>query len=194
MPPSNPVLDTWFIPSFTIQDGAVCTSHVLRMYPRQKMMTIAWYAQGVRVLDISGLADAAADPLASPLSLAFGDGVGMKEIGYYTMPDSDSWSFKTNKIRRDGSFYGYSNDLVRGFDVFRYDGSTIGKVKPLKPQNLRPRKAPRGSRVDVSTAASLALVLPAGLGGLLLHRRAAGRRRLEESLLEAAPEVSEDER
>ena len=38
------------------QDGATCTSHVLRIYPRQKMMTIAWYSQGVRVLDISGLA------------------------------------------------------------------------------------------------------------------------------------------
>ena len=49
-------IGTWFIPTTQPQDGATCTSHVLRIYPRQKMMTIAWYSQGVRVLDISGLA------------------------------------------------------------------------------------------------------------------------------------------
>lgn len=168
-------IGAWFAPVFTIQDGAVCTSHVLRIYPRQKLMTIAWYAQGVRVIDLSGLADAAADPLANPLSIAFGDGVGMTEVGYYTMADSDSWSFKTNKIKRNGSFYGYSNDLVRGFDVFKYDGSTIGKVKPLKPKNLKPKAS---ARVEGSgRSASLALLVPAALGGLLLHRLGARRRR-----------------
>ena len=168
-------IGAWFAPVFTIQDGAVCTSHVLRIYPRQKLMTIAWYAQGVRVIDLSGLADAAADPLANPLSIAFGDGVGMTEVGYYTMADSDSWSFKTNKIKRNGSFYGYSNDLVRGFDVFKYDGSTIGKVKPLKPKNLKPTAS---ARVEGSgRSASLALLVPAALGGLLLHRLGARRRR-----------------
>ena len=168
-------IGAWFAPVFTIQDGAVCTSHVLRIYPRQKLMTIAWYAQGVRVIDLSGLADAAADPLANPLSIAFGDGVGMTEVGYYTMADSDSWSFKTNKIKRNGSFYGYSNDLVRGFDVFKYDGSTIGKVKPLKPKNLKPKAS---ARVEGSgRSASLALLVPAALGGLVLHRLGARRRR-----------------
>ena len=168
-------IGAWFAPVFTIQDGAVCTSHVLRIYPRQKLMTIAWYSQGVRVIDLSGLADAAADPLANPLSIAFGDGVGMTEVGYYTMADSDSWSFKTNKIKRNGSFYGYSNDLVRGFDVFKYDGSTIGKVKPLKPKNLKPKAS---ARVDGSSrSASLALLVPAALGGLVLHRLGARRRR-----------------
>ena len=168
-------IGAWFIPAFTVQDGATCTSHVLRIYERQQLMTISWYAQGVRVIDLSGLADAATDPLAGPLNVAFGDGVGMTEVGSYVMADSDSWSFKTNKIRRNGSFFGYSNDLVRGFDVFRYDGSTIGRVKPLKPRDLRPRLE---SRVEGSAgAASLALLVPAALGGLLLRRAAARRRR-----------------
>ena len=168
-------IGTWFIPAMTVQDGATCTSHVLRIYPRQQMMTIAWYSQGVRVLDISGLADAATDPLAGPLNVAFGDGVGMEEIGSYTLADSDAWSFKTNRIKRDGSFYGYANDLVRGFDVFRYDGSTIGSVKPLTPKDLRPRAT---SRVDGSgRSAGLALLVPAAAGGLLLHRLGARRRR-----------------
>ena len=156
-------IGAWFAPAFSLQDGSTCTSHVLRIYPRQKLMTIAWYAQGVRVIDLSGLADAAADPLANPLAIAFGDGVGMTEVGYYTLPDSDSWSFKTNKIKRDGSFFGYSNDLVRGFDVFRYDGSTIGDVKPLKPKNLKPKAS---ARVEGSgRSASLVLLVPAAVGG-----------------------------
>ncbi len=49
-------MGTWFIPTVQPQAGATCTSHVLRIYPKQKLMTIAWYSQGVRVLDISGLA------------------------------------------------------------------------------------------------------------------------------------------
>ena len=167
-------IGAWFIDEIAPQDGATCTSHVLRMYPRQGLMTIAWYSQGVRVLDISGLADAAAAPLAGPLNLAFGDGVGIREVGSYTLADSDAWSFKTNRIRRDGSFYGYANDLVRGFDVFRYDGSTIGSVPPLRPRDLAPRAS---ARVEgAGRTAGLALLVPAVAGGLLLHRAGARRR------------------
>lgn len=129
-------MGTWFIPVVTPQDGSVCTSHVLRMYPQQKMMTIAWYSQGVRVLDLSGMADAAANPVGQ----SFGEGIGMKEVGFYTFSDSDNWSFKTNQIRSNGSFYGYGNDLVRGFDVYRFDGRGIGKVPPLQPQDLKPKQ------------------------------------------------------
>jgi hypothetical protein len=121
----------WFINKISASAGT-CTSHVLRIYPEQELLTIAWYAQGVRVLDISGLADYA----GLGTDVAFGDGVGLKEVGSYVMPDSDTWSFKTNKINRDGSFYGYGNDLTRGFDVYRYDGTTIGDVPPLVPTSL----------------------------------------------------------
>ena len=125
-------MGTWFIPAAQPQPGTTCTSHVLRMYPRQKMMTIAWYAQGVRVLDVSGLATFQ----GGPESVGYGEGVGMKEIGNYVMPDADTWSFKTNKIKRDGSFFGYGNDLARGFDVYRFNGKPIGDVPPLRPRDL----------------------------------------------------------
>ena len=72
-------IGTWFIPTVQPQDGATCTSHVLRIYPKQKLMTIAWYSQGVRVLDISGLARFQ----GTPASVGIGDGVGMKEVGHY---------------------------------------------------------------------------------------------------------------
>ena len=110
-------LGAWFIGDIEPTAGAVCTSHVLKIYPEQKLLTIAWYTKGVRVLDISGLADVEGDPTA----MALGDGVGMEEIGSYTFPDSDTWAFKTNKIAKDGTFYGYGNDMSRGLDVYRFD-------------------------------------------------------------------------
>jgi hypothetical protein len=153
---------TWFIPATTVQDGATCTSHVLRIYPRQQMMTISWYAQGVRVLDISGLATAEPSPVP-----ALGKGIGMREVGHYVMADSDSWSFKTNKIRGDGSFFGYSNDLVRGFDVYRFAGFKKKTVPPLRPKDLAPRASSEGSRALLP----LALLAPAVVGAALLRRR-----------------------
>jgi hypothetical protein len=155
-------IGTWFIPAVQPQDGATCTSHVLRVYPEQEMLTIAWYAQGVRVLDISGLADVE----GSPASVGIGDGVGMREVGSYVLPDSDTWSFKTNRIAADGSFYGYGNDLVRGFDVYRFDGAGLS-VPPLEPTDLAPGPARRGGR----NLAGVAIVAPALLAAAAVRRR-----------------------
>lgn len=160
-------LGTWFIPAATVQDGATCTSHVLRIYPEQQMLTIAWYAQGVRVLDISGLADLD----GSPLTVGVGDGAGMREVGSYVLEDSDTWSFKTNRIAADGSFYGYGNDLVRGFDVYRFSGAGLS-VPPLEPENLASR---RPERPDRAIAAGAAVVGPAVLVTAALRRRTGTR-------------------
>ncbi len=160
-------IGAWFIPTTQPQDGATCTSHVLRIYPRQQMMTISWYSQGVRVLDISGLATYE----GSPTDTAFGDGIGMKEVGHFVFPDSDSWSFKTNRIKRDGSFFGYSNDLVRGFDVFKFKGLKDRRVAPLRPKDVAPRGSSNGSQMLVP----LAVLLPAVLMAGLIRRRSRSR-------------------
>ncbi|MGH3368281.1 MAG: LVIVD repeat-containing protein [Nocardioidaceae bacterium] len=141
-------LGTWFIPVVQPQDGTRCTSHVLRIYPEQEMLTIGWYGQGVRVLDISGLADYR----GSASDVAIGDGVGMREVGNYVFPDSDTWSFKTNRIAADGSFYGYANDITRGFDVYHFSGAGLS-VPPLRPTDLGASAAAAGS--DPSTGFSL---------------------------------------
>ena len=158
-------IGAWFIDAFRVQDGATCTSHVLRVYPEQQMMTIAWYAQGVRVLDLSGLAEAT----GGPATLAFGDGIGMREVGSYVLSDSDTWSFKTNRIETDGSFYGYGNDLVRGFDVYRFDGLTDRTVPALVPEDMRPPK----SRPNATSGswAPVALVAPSAVLAVWLRRR-----------------------
>ena len=164
-------LGTWFIPVVQPQAGTRCTSHVMRVYPDQKMLTIAWYGQGVRVLDISGLGDFE----GSAAAVAIGDGVGMREVGNYVFPDSDTWSFKTNRIASDGSFYGYANDITRGFDVYRFTGAGL-TVAPLEPTDMRSRgtgKAnPRPAAAPTGAAVLLAAPILAAAGMLRRRRHA----------------------
>ena len=121
------------------------------------------FDDGVRVLDLSGLADFE----GSPLEVGLGDGVGIREVGNYVLEDSDTWSFKTNRIAADGSFYGYGNDLVRGFDVYRFDGAGLS-VPPLEPVDLASKRPPGRTK---GMAASAALVGPAMLFALVARRR-----------------------
>jgi hypothetical protein len=108
----------WNIPEVRpATDNFICTSHVLRFYPKQKLMTIAWYEAGVRVVDVSSLVGVSVGAVPDVGNV----GAGMKEIGYYTMPNADTWSAKTNRIEKDGSFYLYGNDMNRGLDVYRFD-------------------------------------------------------------------------
>ena len=87
-----------------------CTAHVFDLYGEQKLMTIAYYNGGVRVVDLSGLVGAALNKT----------GVGMKQLGSYRFPDSDTWSVKAYAPDRDG-FHLFGNDMARGFDVYRWE-------------------------------------------------------------------------
>ena len=133
-------LGVWFIGE-SKPSTATCTAHVFRMHGDQGLFTIAWYDQGVRVVDVQGLAD-----LPTPVApfVTSGDGNGIREIGRYTFDDHNTWSFKTNKIGTDGSFFGFGNDLGRGLDVYKFDGTALGRTVPaLEPTDLRPAAAPQ---------------------------------------------------
>ena len=107
-------------------EDQTCTAHVLRMYPEQKLMTIAWYNAGVRVVDISGLIGLSVG--AQPVGNV---GAGMKEVGFFNFADSITWSVKTNKINEDGSFYMFGNDMNRGLDVYHF-------TRPTAAMNVEP--------------------------------------------------------
>jgi hypothetical protein len=93
-----------------------CTAHVLDIHERDQVMTIAWYNAGARVLDLSGLAGVS-------LGGAQVSGDGVKEVGFARFGDSDTWAAKAPRIdRRTGDFYLYANDIVRGLDIYRFDG------------------------------------------------------------------------
>ncbi|MQA99944.1 MAG: hypothetical protein GEU78_06580 [Actinobacteria bacterium] len=137
-----------------------CTAHVLRMYPEQKVMTISWYAAGVRVVDISGLMGVSVGATPSTGNV----GVGMKEIGYHYFTGADfgeSWSVKTNKIADDGSFYMYSNDQRRGLDVLRFTKTATESENPgrwLTPEEAEAELAPQKQPIDPETNAPICLL------------------------------------
>ena len=94
-----------------------CTAHVFRIHQREQVMTAAFYNGGVRVVDLSGLTGISVGGTQVV-------GEGMKEIGYYRMPDADTWSAKTPQIdRKTGDFYLFGNDIKRGLDIYHYSGA-----------------------------------------------------------------------
>ncbi|MBW3659011.1 MAG: hypothetical protein KY457_10260, partial [Actinobacteria bacterium] len=119
----------FFAPEVTVAEGArtgiggaiTCTAHVFRIYEEQQLLTIAWFGAGVRVIDLSGLAD------TPPVSAGLGGETltpGMREVGFYRDPvDSDAWAAKVFAFEADGSAYLFSNDQTRGLDIYRYDAT-----------------------------------------------------------------------
>ncbi|HVF21364.1 MAG TPA: hypothetical protein VNA14_14140 [Mycobacteriales bacterium] len=100
-----------------------CTAHVLDYSPDGKTFSNAGYAAGVRIVSTESL-------------------IGMpKELAYFTATDADTWSAKTYKNPK----YLFANDLVRGFDVFRYDPKA-GAVDTRTPAQK--------ARIDFRSAAT----------------------------------------
>jgi hypothetical protein len=79
-------------------DHRACTGHVGKV--GNDVLTTGWYIGGVRVVDFS-------DPSAPT------------EIGRAVMPGTEVWSAKFHK-----GPYVFTGDLGRGFDVFRWTGSS----------------------------------------------------------------------
>jgi hypothetical protein len=108
----------WNIDDPALRDPLdTCTAHVFDIHEDEQIMTIAYYMGGVRVVDLSGLADL-------PIGVGQGEnavGGAMREIGHYVRSDANAWSAKTPFIEPDGDFYLYADDINRGFDVFHFD-------------------------------------------------------------------------
>ena len=89
-----------------------------------QVMTVAWYNEGARVLDISGLTGVTIGG-----TQVSGDGV--REIGSARFPDSDAWSAKTPRIHpATGDFYLYANASARGLDIWKFEGAGKRSAKP----------------------------------------------------------------
>ncbi|HEX2104849.1 MAG TPA: hypothetical protein VHF51_14430, partial [Solirubrobacteraceae bacterium] len=140
-----------------------CTAHVFDIHEDQQIMTIAYYMGGVRVVDLSGLADL-------PIGVGQGEYAvpgAMRQIGHYVMSDANAWSAKTPYIEPDGDFYLYADDINRGFDVFRFE-------------------ADEAPSADAGTFVSAAAARRQGLGLPNLTRRSAKRESPRLCLLKGA--------
>lgn len=133
-----------------VQVGAptdTCTAHVFDIHEDEQVMTIAYYMGGVRVLDLSGLADA-------PIGVGQGAtavGGAIREVGFYDTENANTWSAKTPLIEKDGSFHLYGNDINRGLDVYRYDASAApsagdGTFLSAAQSQLQLKAAPGAAR------------------------------------------------
>ncbi|HEX2087806.1 MAG TPA: hypothetical protein VHF89_19125 [Solirubrobacteraceae bacterium] len=143
----------WNIDDIAARDPLdTCTAHVFDIHEDQQLMTIAYYMGGVRVVDLSGLAD---------LPIGVGQGEhevpgAMRQIGHYVFPDANAWSAKTPVIEPDGDFYLYADDINRGLDIFRFDAGAA-------------------SSASTGTFTSAAAARSKGLGLPTLTRRSARR-------------------
>jgi hypothetical protein len=107
-----------------------CTAHVMRMTPDGKTLVMAWYSQGVQVLDLSGL------PGASVGAAGTDAGTGIKRIANWTTQGVDAWSAKM-----DDRGYIYTGDTGRGMDVVKFDRAAA-KAHPVAPGTwLDPQQA-----------------------------------------------------
>ncbi len=81
-----------------------CTAHVFDISDDGKKVAISWYTAGTRYLDVS-----------SPNGATFGEReMGVKELGWFQPDGGNTWSSKFYK-----GPYIFSNDINRGFDVFK---------------------------------------------------------------------------
>lgn len=90
----------------TSNGPGACTAHVFDISDDSKKLSISWYTAGTRYLDIS-------EPHGFALGAATA-GIGPVELGWFIPEGGSSWSSKFYK-----GPYIFSNDMRRGFDVFR---------------------------------------------------------------------------
>jgi hypothetical protein len=82
---------------------------VFDISPDSTKIAISWYSAGTRYLDISNPAGATFGENTSPAG-------GVTELGWFIPAGASSWSSKFHK-----GPYIYSNDINRGFDVYKID-------------------------------------------------------------------------
>ncbi len=112
-------LGVYFVPDTHAHGN--CTAHVFRFLPDRNVLVIAWYAAGSWVVDMAGppgdgeLDNSAAKP---GQTTTWG-----RTLGYAVMPGADTWAAKAPGITPGGQLFFYTDDMVRGMDVFEFVGA-----------------------------------------------------------------------
>lgn len=111
--PPVPVLTGVYWPAnfVTNQEGGAssCTSHVFDISEDGTKIAISWYTLGTRYIDITDAIGLTVGANRTP--------TGMKECGWFVPEGGDSWASKFGP----GDRWIFSNDIARGFDVFKIE-------------------------------------------------------------------------
>ncbi|MGH2778869.1 MAG: hypothetical protein ACRDJB_09495, partial [Actinomycetota bacterium] len=90
-----------------------CNIHVIEKIPGEQRVVMAWYSQGIKVVDY------------------FVDGNGrwsFDEVASYQLPGADTWTAEDFKIvnNDDGTrtYYFMASDITRGIDIVSWTGPT----------------------------------------------------------------------
>ncbi|HEX2049582.1 MAG TPA: hypothetical protein VHJ34_02995 [Actinomycetota bacterium] len=135
-----------------------CNVHVIEKIPGEQRLIVAWYSQGIKVVDY------------------FVDGNGrwtFDEVASYQLPGANTWTVENFKIRRndDGTrtYFFMASDIQRGIDIVKWRGPANVDGRRL----LEARRTGASAGGDVALVAAALVLLPAG--AVLGRRRRAPR-------------------
>ena len=99
-----------------------CTAHVMQMGKDGKTLTMAWYSQGIQVLDISNLSGVSAGVMGTALPM------GIQRLAAWKVRLGDAWSAKM-----DDRGYVFTGDTARGMDVVKVTLPTAAERRQIDP-------------------------------------------------------------
>lgn len=113
-------LGVYFANTSAVTDGN-CTVHNFRFLPDRSVLVTGWYTGGTWVVDMSG---PSGDEEFDNSDVNPGQRTTWgRTLGFAIMPGADTWASKSPGLTADGRMFIYTNDMVRGMDVFEYTGS-----------------------------------------------------------------------
>ncbi len=110
-----------FITDPVLPAETFCTAHVMELIPNEQRFVIAWYSQGIKIVDWFFDANGR---------------VTFREIASFTPPGANTWVAEDFKIvdNDDGTrtYYILTNDISRGQDILTWTGppNPIGSPPP----------------------------------------------------------------
>ncbi|HVF19083.1 MAG TPA: hypothetical protein VNA14_02440 [Mycobacteriales bacterium] len=99
-----------------------CTAHVMQMGKDGKTMSMAWYSQGIQVLDISNLTGVSVGVAGTAVPM------GIRRLAAWKVRLGDAWSAKM-----DDRGYVYTGDTARGMDVVKVSKPTAAERRQIEP-------------------------------------------------------------
>lgn len=117
-----------FIGDVVVPGATFCTAHVMEQIPGEQRFIIAWYSQGIKIVDY------------------FIDGQGrwtFRETASFVLRNANTWAAEDFKITRSGNgtktYTILASDISRGIDVVAWTGppNPIGTPPPSAAEQQR---------------------------------------------------------